>query len=94
MRMDFPLTPYQARVLFHVERLLRSTGAGRRNSAATTYSVHAELLDHMHVTTGSLLAKDWNLEQCKDALRKLEELMRKYDLHHFRDIDTGWEQLK
>lgn len=94
MRMDFPLTPAQARVLFHAERLLRSTGAGRRNSAQTTYQVHADWIDHMHQTTGSVLAKDWSLEHCKDALRKLEELMRKYELHHFRDIDTGWEQLK
>ena len=77
----FPLTPAQGRVLYHAERLFRSTGAGMREHAQYLAAVRAHGLDPVRVA-------DWTQEQCVQGLQLMEAAAAPMRL--FRDVRTGW----
>jgi len=83
--MNIDLTPAQARVGFHQDRLLRSTGThpGAREAYLTACQHHG---------LPASLAQ-FTREQCVIALQALEAACRVVGLHHFRDVRTGWESL-
>ena len=80
----FPMTPAQGRVLYHVERLFRSTGHGLREHGEFINRCKAEGYDLAHVDT-------WALPQCVRALQIMEECAA--PMAGFRDVRTGWETL-
>lgn len=83
--MNIDLTPAQARVGFHQDRLLRSTGT--HPGAVREYLVRC-----FAAGLPEPLA-DMTREQCVMALQCLEAACRVAGLHHFRDVRTGWEAL-
>lgn len=76
----FPLTVAQGRVLYHTERLFRSTGAGMREHSAFVARMRAVGLDIGHV-------ESWSLGECLYALDEMESAAR--SMAKFRSIDTG-----
>jgi hypothetical protein len=78
----FPLTAAQGRVLYHMERILRSTGGGMK--------AHADYLTACFAHGLPEMLDQYTLAQCVDALRLLEHVARVHKLHLFRDVSTGW----
>jgi len=80
------LTPAQGRVLYHQERLFRSTGG-------------SGLLAHqkyLRLCTAAGLGSDvgsYGRLQCIRALQLIERAARDVHLHLFRDISTQWGSL-
>lgn len=83
--MDPGLTPAQGRVVFHQERLLRSTGT--HPGVAAEYR-HRCALDNLPVAIAEM-----SRGQCRLALKNLEDACLAYNLHRVRDIRTQWEGL-
>jgi hypothetical protein len=83
-RMNFhdEVTPAQARVLYHIERIF---GSLRRTEAHLGYIAKAReiALDVDRVLT-------WNKGQCAVALQLLEEHCAGRREFTFRDCTTGW----
>jgi len=74
-------SPMQARVLFHCERVFRSTGAGMK--------AHALFLDAATAAVGWERARDatsWNRGECLALLALIEWAARAKGLHVFRDV--------
>lgn len=84
--MNSGLTPAQARVVFHQERLFRSTG-GRGTPAHATY------LDLCRDAGLPILIDKFDRNQCVIACRLIERACRTHQLHLFHNIGTGWQQL-
>lgn len=84
-RTDFhdSVTPAQARVLYHAERLLRSTGAMPRDAHGAWVAACRAVSLPDDVTK-------WSTAECVRALRVLEDVLRARRVHLFRDISTGW----
>lgn len=84
-RMNFhdEVTPAQARVLFHMERLFRDL---RRTEAhhKIVGVVRAAGYDVERVLT-------WTTADCRTALRLIEQHARELPEMLFRDTSTGWE---
>lgn len=78
-------TPEQGRVLFHQDRIFRSTGGGIK--AHARYLVLCESMALPHLVT------HWTLAQCIQGLHLIERAARDVGLHHFRDIRTQWEPI-
>ena len=81
--MDSTLTPAQGRVLFHLGRLFRSTGAGTRE--------HLAYIADKAIVALPAAVDTWTDEQCAEALRAMERCARPMAL--FRDVRTYWESL-
>lgn len=75
------LTPAQCRVLFHNERLFRSTGAGLREHRAFVADCESRGLNVRKVS-------GWSDAQCVEAMRRLE--LHAAGMASFRQIGTGW----
>jgi hypothetical protein len=80
----FPLTPAQGRVLYHLERLFRSTGHGVREHGAYIDAVNAEGMDPEAVAT-------WDDATCVRALGLMEYAARGLGMHLVRPVRTGRE---
>jgi len=83
-RTDFhdSITPAQGRVLFHAERLLRSTGAMPRGAHEAWISAcRAAGLDPVRVTS-------YSREDCRTALRLLEGILRARGVHRVPQVAT------
>lgn len=83
-RLNFheTVSPLQARVLFHSERLFRSAGASRATDRARgewIRAVQALGLDPAAVPR-------WSDAQCTEALRLLEACARSAGVAYFRDV--------
>jgi hypothetical protein len=78
----FPLSAAQGRVLYHVERLFRSTGHGMREHAHFLQACADMGLNVRRV-------QDWNLKACVHALRAMERCAAPMAL--FRATATGWQ---
>ena len=76
----FPLTAAQGRVLYHLERLFRSTGHGAAQYAEFLADVRAYGLDVRRVA-------DWSTFDCVQALAIMEYDAR--PMAGYRPIDTG-----
>lgn len=85
VNMDPGLTPAQGRVVFHQERLLRSCGEDRRISAEYRQRC---AMDKLPTAIDKM-----TVEQCKLALRNLEDACISYRLNRFRNVRTQWESL-
>lgn len=79
---QFPLSSGQGRLLYHLERLFRSTGAGAREHRAFIAACARQGLDVGNVA-------HWTIVQCVTGLQLLEAAARPMAL--FRDIRTGWK---
>lgn len=79
----FPLTAAQGRVLYHLERIMRSTGGGQAAHVRYIAAVRAAGLDPQRV-------QDWTRAQCVQGLILMEEAARAERLHLVRDVGTGW----
>ena len=79
----FPLTASQGRVLYHLERLFRSTGHGIMAHAQYIAAVREVGLDPERVA-------DWTVPQCVQALQIMERVARAAPGFRFRPCDTGW----
>lgn len=82
--MDSTLTAAQGRVLFHLGRLFRSTGAGIRELG--------EYRRRISETMGAQALADvglWSTADCVRALQIMEDCAR--PMSGFRDVRTGWE---
>lgn len=78
----FPLTAAQGRVLYHLERLFRSTGHGIRE--------HARYLQACEDVGLPLRAVHvWSVSDCIMGLQLMEQCARPMRL--FRHIATNWE---
>jgi hypothetical protein len=87
MNMETGLTPLQARVVFHQERIFRSAG-GSGMLAHQSYVVachSASLPDHIEL---------WDNAQCVLGLRLIEESARAWRMHIFRNVSTQWQSLE
>ena len=80
----FPLTAAQGRVLYHLERLFRSTGHGGREHAHFIAMVDAEGMDPEAVAT-------WDDATCVRSLGLMEYTARGLGMHLVRDVRTGRE---
>lgn len=83
-RTDFHdhVTPAQARVLFHIERLIGTAGRGK---------LHAQYLERIgRICLDARRVAHWPVRDCIAALQMLELTCRDAGLHLFRDISTGW----
>lgn len=78
-------SPAQGRVLYHMERLFRSTGGGIK--------AHAEWLRMIELAGLPHLVTRWNDYQCIEGLQWIERACRHTGLHHFRPCDTGWQDI-
>ena len=78
----FPLTVAQGRVLYHLERIFRSTGHGMREYRAFLEGCAAAGLDADGVAT-------WDTARCIQALQLMEKHAR--PMAGFRPLDTGWQ---
>ena len=78
----FPLTAAQGRVLYHLERLFRSTGHGMREHARYIVAIRAAGLDPARVA-------DWSQDDCVLALGLMEHCASTGKGFHFRACDTG-----
>ena len=76
----FPLTAAQGRVLYHLERLFRSTGHGMAQYREYLADAKAYGLDARRVA-------DWSTFDCVQALALMEYDAR--PMAHFRPLDTG-----
>lgn len=83
MNMDSGLTPAQGRVVFHSERLLRSTGADPQYAR----DWRQRCLDHCL----PVLISDMTVEECRRALQLLEKVC--YPMALVRDLETDWRDL-
>lgn len=79
-------TPEQGRVLFHQDRIFRSTGGG--------VHAHADYVAACAVVGLPLLVTRWSLMQCIQGLQLIERAARGRGLHHFRDVRTQWEPIQ
>lgn len=79
----FPLTAAQGRVLYHIERLFRSTGAGIREHQQFTRTCADLGLNAQRV-------QDWTTPQCVQALQVMERCARRGRGFAFRYCGTGW----
>lgn len=77
----FPLTAAQGRVLYHLERIFRSTGHGMREYQAFLEGAAVAGLDASDVAT-------WGTTHCVAALRMMEDCAK--PMAGFRAVDTGW----
>lgn len=77
----FSLTAAQGRVLYHLERIFRSTGAGVREYGAYLAAIRAAGLNPEDVPR-------WSTADCARALRIMEEAAA--PMARFRDVRTGW----
>lgn len=78
-------TPEQGRVLFHQDRLFRSTGGGLR--------AHDDYVAACAVVGLPSRVDRWSLAQCIQGLRLIERACRGRGLHLFRDVRTQWEPI-
>src|SRR5258706_10285900 len=78
-------TPEQGRVLYHQERIFRSTGGG--------IHAHADYIAACQVVGLPSRVDRWTLAQCIQGLRLIERAARGRGLHHFRDVRTQWEPI-
>lgn len=78
-------TPEQGRVLYHQERIFRSTGGGMK--------AHADYLALCHIAGLPSHVDRWSLAQCVQGLQLIERASRRAGLHHFRDVRTQWEPI-
>jgi len=78
-------TPEQGRVLYHMERLFRSTGGGIK--------AHAEWLRLVDAVALPARVDKWTATQCVQGLQLIERACRHVGLHYFRPCDTGWEPI-
>lgn len=78
-------TPEQGRVLYHQERIFRSTGGGIR--------AHDDYVAACAVVGLPVQVDRWSLKQCIEGLQLIERAARGRGLHHFRDVRTQWEPL-
>jgi hypothetical protein len=78
-------TPEQGRVLYHQERIFRSTGGGIK--------AHARYLALCEAAALPALVTRWSLPQCVQGLQLIERASRDVGLHYFRDVRTQWEPI-
>lgn len=81
---QFPLTPAQGRVLYHVERIFRSTGGNPIHH-------HAYIMACAQAELKLRRVVDWTQAECVTALQILERVARRCKLNRFRDVNTGWQ---
>ncbi len=79
----FPLSAAQGRVLYHLERLFRSTGAG-----AEPHRRFIQACADMGLSVRRV--QDWTVPQCVQALQVMEACARRAKGFHFRPCATGW----
>ena len=83
--MNITLTPLQARVAFHQERVFRSTGDGRKAHARyVALARAARIPDQLERFTPA---------DCAYALYLIQRCAEWARMHLFRDVRTGWERV-
>ena len=82
-RVDFhdAISPAQARVLFHAERLIGTAGRGR---------LHRAFTDACRAFNLPAQVTAFRQSDCVLALQILEAVCRARLIHLFRDTHTGW----
>ena len=75
-------TPLQGRVLYHIERLFRSTGAG-----AVEHEVFLRSCEQLRIPTD---VKEQTPAQSLVCLALIEQACHAFGMHQFRDCDTQW----
>ncbi len=83
---DPGVTPAQGRVVFHQERLFRSTGNARPGA-------YPEYIKACQDEGLPARICEWTPEQCRVALHLMEIVCHKHRMDCFRDCRTGWEAL-
>lgn len=78
-------TTMQGRVLFHMERLFRSTGGGIK--------AHARYVELCHQHKLPRIVTDMDHNECIDALRLIELACREVNMHFFRNVITPWRMI-
>ena len=83
-RLNFheALTPMQARVLYHVERVFRSAGG---NGCLA----HRDFLRAAEAFCDPRAAASWSEDTCSRLLREITAAARRHKMHHFRNVDCG-----
>jgi hypothetical protein len=85
MNMDAGVTPAQGRVVFHIERLFRSTGGGVK--------AHGTFLAACRVKGIPSAVSGYTPTRCVEVLQLVESACRHHGMHLFRDVGTGWRQI-
>jgi hypothetical protein len=83
----FPLTAAQGRVLYHIERVFRSTGGGQKAYWRFLSACERAGYDGHHV-------ERYTTAQCVEILRLIEWAAHAAGLGNFRPIRTGWQDFK
>lgn len=76
-------TVMQGRVLFHMERLFRSTGGGIK--------AHARYVELCRAHNLPRLVTDFHRGNCFTALQLIEVACKDAGLSQFRQCKTGWQ---
>lgn len=85
MNMDAGVTPAQGRVVFHIERLFRSTGGGVK--------AHGTFLAACRTKGIPSAVSGYTPTRCVEVLQLIESACRHRGMHLFRDVGTGWRQI-
>jgi len=94
-RLNFhdQLSPLQARVLFHVERVFRSAGGNGCKAHRDFTDAASRLFDLGEIEGwGPAAARSWPDATCKRLLREITAAARRHKMHHFRNVDCGGEE--
>lgn len=79
------MSPMQGRVVFHQERIFRSTGGG--------IHAHQRYVELCKIDRLPLQITEMADSHCIRALERIEQAARYCELHLFRDVNTGWREL-
>jgi hypothetical protein len=85
LNRDPGVTPAQGRVVFHMERLFRSTGGGVK--------AHGTFLAACRTKGISPAVPSYTPTRCVEVLQMIESACRHHGMHLFRDVSTGWRQI-
>jgi hypothetical protein len=84
MRLDFPLTVPQGRVMYSMERIFRS--AGGNGCLAHRHWIRLCAQEGLPCDVSA-----WSIAQCVSGLQLIEVAARGYKIHVFRDVRTDWQ---
>jgi hypothetical protein len=90
-RMNFhdDLTPLQARVLYHVERVFRSAGGNGCIAHRDFTDTVAGKFMRGYLEGREDRAATWDDRTCMLLLGEITAAARRHGMHHFRPVDCG-----
>jgi hypothetical protein len=86
------ISPAQARVLFHVERVFRSAGGNGCKAHRDFTDTVSRLFDLGEIEGRPDSAASWSDAACSRLLREITAAARRHKMHHFRNVDCGGEE--